>query len=98
MGEKRLKAGKILLLSVKIAIGASLAIYIAEYLQLEYAASAGIITLLSVLTTKWGNTETFSSAYSYISHNCSRMLADSSVRPGRLDRIWNFSFFHGRAL
>lgn len=45
MGEKRLKAGKILLLSVKIAIGASLAIYIAEYLQLEYAASAGIITL-----------------------------------------------------
>ena len=30
MGEKRLKAGKILLLSVKIAIGASLAIYIAE--------------------------------------------------------------------
>ena len=54
MGEKRLKAGKILLLSVKIAIGASLAIYIAEYLQLEYAASAGIITLLSVLTTKWG--------------------------------------------
>lgn len=54
MGEKRLKAGKILLLSVKIAIGASLAIYIAEYLQLEYAASAGIITFLSVLTTKWG--------------------------------------------
>ena len=54
MGEKRLKAEKILLLSVKIAIGASLAIYIAEYLRLENAASAGIITLLSVLTTKWG--------------------------------------------
>ena len=54
MGEKRLKAEKILMLSVKIAIGASLAIYIAEYLRLENAASAGIITLLSVLTTKWG--------------------------------------------
>ena len=54
MGEKRLKAEKLLLLSVKIAVGASLAIYIAEYLRLENAASAGIITLLSVLTTKWG--------------------------------------------
>lgn len=54
MREVKLKAEKLLLLSVKIAVGASLAIYIAEYLQLEYAASAGIITLLSVLTTKWG--------------------------------------------
>ena len=115
MGEKRLKAGKILLLSVKIAIGASLAIYIAEYLQLEYAASAGIITLLSVLTTKWGTlklsllrilTFLITAAGCWLILQYVRgdwigfgiFLADSSVRPGRLDRIWNFSFFHGRAL
>lgn len=54
MNEKRLKAGKIFLVSVKIGIGASLAIYIAERLQLQYYASAGIIALLSILTTKWG--------------------------------------------
>ncbi len=54
MREKKLKVEKLLLLSVKIAVGASLAIYIAEYFRLENAASAGIITLLSVLTTKWG--------------------------------------------
>lgn len=54
MNEKKLKAGKIFLVSVKIGIGASLAIYIAERLQLQYYASAGIIALLSILTTKWG--------------------------------------------
>lgn len=54
MREKRLKAEKLLLLTVKISIGASLAVYLAEYLRLENPASAGIITLLSVLTTKWG--------------------------------------------
>lgn len=45
-----------LLLSAKIGIGASVAIYIAQLLHLEYATSAGIITLLTVVTTKW---ETF---------------------------------------
>lgn len=54
MNEKKLKAEKIFLVSVKIGIGASLAIYIAERLQLQYYASAGIIALLSILTTKWG--------------------------------------------
>lgn len=54
MNEKKLKARKIFLVSVKIGIGASLAIYIAERLQLQYYASAGIIALLSILTTKWG--------------------------------------------
>ena len=52
----KLKIKKILLLSAKIGIGASVAIYIAQLLHLEYATSAGIITLLTVVTTKW---ETF---------------------------------------
>lgn len=54
MSEKtKLKFRKMLLLSAKIAIGSSVAIYIAELLHLQYAASAGIITLLTVVTTKW---------------------------------------------
>lgn len=43
-----------LLLAGKIAIGSSLAIYTAEFLQLQYASSAGIVTLLTVVTTKKG--------------------------------------------
>ena len=57
MSEKlKFKLGKILLLSAKIGIGASVAIYSAELLHLQYATSAGIITLLTLITTRW---ETF---------------------------------------
>ena len=45
--------GKLLLPTIKIAIGSSAAICIAEALHLEYASSAGIIALLTILTTKW---------------------------------------------
>lgn len=44
---------KILLLTAKIATGSSTAIYIAQELHLEYAISAGTITLLTLLATKW---------------------------------------------
>lgn len=44
---------KIILLSLKIGIGSSLALYIAEYLGLDYAVSAGTITLLTLMTSKW---------------------------------------------
>lgn len=47
------KTSKMLLLAAKIGVGASIAIYIAQSLQLEYATSAGIITLLTLVTTKW---------------------------------------------
>lgn len=47
------KRRKILLLAVKIAIGSSAAIYIAQFLGLEYAISSGTITLLTLMTTKW---------------------------------------------
>ena len=50
------KLRKMALLSAKIAVGSSLAIYIAQFLELQYATSAGIITLLTLITTKW---ETF---------------------------------------
>lgn len=54
MNEKqRFKIRKLLLLSAKIGVGASGAIFIAQTLNLEYATSAGIITLLTLITTKW---------------------------------------------
>ena len=51
--KEKLKIRKMLLLAAKIGIGSSVAIYIAQLLNLEYATSAGIITLLTVITTKW---------------------------------------------
>ena len=54
MNEKiRFKITKMLLLAAKIGVGASVAIYLADLLQLQYHTSAGIITLLTLITTKW---------------------------------------------
>ena len=44
---------KILLLSLKIGIGGSAAIYIAQFLQLDHAISAGTVTLLTLMASKW---------------------------------------------
>lgn len=44
---------KILIQALKLAIGSSAAMLIAQALQLENAASAGIIALLTIVTTKW---------------------------------------------
>lgn len=40
-------------MSIKIAIGSCLSIYVATLLQLDFAISTGIVTLLTILTTKW---------------------------------------------
>ena len=45
---------KALILACKIAVGSSLSIYTANLLQLEYAAASGIVTLLTLVTTKKG--------------------------------------------
>ena len=47
------KYRKALLLAVKIGLGSSIAIYIAQALDLEYAVSAGTVTLLTLMTSKW---------------------------------------------
>lgn len=44
---------KRLLLAIKIAVGSAVAVYIAEALHLEYAVSAGTVTLLTLMGTKW---------------------------------------------
>lgn len=51
--NKRIKLRKLLLQAIKAAIGSSAAIYIAESLNLQFAASAGSIAFLTVITTKW---------------------------------------------
>ena len=48
--DKFKKAG---LLALKIGVGASVAICVAQALRLEYAVSAGTVTLLTLMTTKW---------------------------------------------
>lgn len=45
---------KMLMLAAKIAVGSSIAIYVADLLELQFSASAGITTLLTLITTKRG--------------------------------------------
>ena len=47
------KYGKTLLLAIKIGLGSSIAIYIAQALNLDNAVSAGTVTLLTLMTSKW---------------------------------------------
>ena len=47
------KYRKALMLAVKIGLGSSIAIFIAQTLNLEYAVSAGTVTLLTLMTSKW---------------------------------------------
>ena len=47
------KYRKTLLLAVKIGLGSSIAIYIAQTLDLANAVSAGTVTLLTLMTSKW---------------------------------------------
>lgn len=44
---------KLLFRTLKLAVGSSAAIWVAETLHLDYAASAGSIAFLTVVTTKW---------------------------------------------
>ena len=50
---KKKQQKKRVLQAIKIAVGSSAAIYVAEVLNLEYAISAGSIALLTLVTTKW---------------------------------------------
>lgn len=50
---KKKQQKKRILQAIKIAVGSSAAIYVAESLHLEYGISAGSIALLTIVTTKW---------------------------------------------
>lgn len=51
--KKKKEWKKLLLQAMKIAVGSSAAIWLAQSLGLQYAVSAGSITLLTLVTTKW---------------------------------------------
>ena len=53
-GFQNKKIRNMLLKAFKIGLGSSLAIYIATWMGLDYANTAGSIALLTVVTTKWG--------------------------------------------
>ena len=48
-----MKSKKIGMQALKIAIGSSLAIYIANLCGLKYSLAAGSVALLTMVTTKW---------------------------------------------
>ena len=49
----RIHTQKTLLLGTKIALGSTLAIFVARHLSLSHDVSAGTITMLTLMTTKW---------------------------------------------
>ncbi len=51
--DKDIRVRKTLITAIKISVGSCAAMYIAEAMDLEFAVSAGSITLLTLLTTKW---------------------------------------------
>ena len=78
------KTGKTLLMAVKIGIGSSIAIFIAQSLHLQYAVSAGTVALLTLMTSKL---ETFRLSLSrFITFGVTLALALLIVP--RLDNIW----------
>ena len=51
--KRKINMNKVIVQAIKMAIGGCLSIYIALLLNLEFAMSAGIITMLTIATTKW---------------------------------------------
>ena len=78
------KYRKNLLLAVKIGIGSSIAIFIAQSLHLEYAASAGTVALLTLMTSKL---ETFRLSISRFA-TFGVTLALSLLVVSHVDNIW----------
>lgn len=82
--KKLRKYGKYLLQAVKIGIGSSIAIYIAQSLDLNYAVSAGTVTLLTLMTSKL---ETFRLSLSrFLTFGVTLVLALLVV--SHIDNVW----------
>ena len=82
--NKKKEWKKLLMRAVKIAVGSSAAIYIAQHLEVENAASAGTITLLTLVTTKWETVKL--SFYRLITYAISVVLAALTI--GMLSSEW----------
>lgn len=59
MTHQSLKRKKLFIKAFKIAVGSVAAILIATWLNLEFASAAGIIALLSIVSTKWDTLKLF---------------------------------------
>lgn len=68
-----LKWKKAFLQAVKIAVGSSFAVFVAETFHLQFAASARTVTLLTIVTTKWETIKL--SLYRILSFGVSVVLA-----------------------
>lgn len=51
--SKKIRIRQWFIIAAKIAVGSSAAILIADLLSLDHSASAGIVALLTLMTTKW---------------------------------------------
>lgn len=76
---------KIFWQAVKIAVGSSFAVFLAGALQLQFAASAGSITLLTIVTTKWETIKL--SLYRVLSFGVSVILAGILFQTIRLEWV-----------
>ncbi|MDE6590347.1 MAG: hypothetical protein K2K53_08430 [Oscillospiraceae bacterium] len=78
------KYRKTLLLALKIGAGTSIAIYIAQALELEYAVSAGTVTLLTLMMSKWA---TVKLSVARLATFCVTILLASVMFP-YIDSMW----------
>lgn len=51
--ERKSRIKRTFITALKISVGSCMAMYIAELMNLDFAVSAGSVTLLTILTTKW---------------------------------------------
>ena len=79
--EKYLKT---LLLAVKIGVGSSIAVFLARTLQLDYAVSAGTVTLLTLMTSRW---ETMRLSFARIATFATTILVSGLVFT-HIDSMW----------
>lgn len=70
---------KIILLSLKIGIGSSLSLYTAQKLGLNYAVSAGTITLLSLMNSKWETIRLSGSRIASFNNSTCRMVLFTNI-------------------
>lgn len=83
---------KIILLSLKIGIGSSLSLYTAQELGLNYAVSAGTVTLLSLMNSKWETIRLSGSRIASFLFNNSTCRMDLIYQYKQyVDSLWNIA-------
>ena len=92
----KMKAGKYLAVALKTAIGSCIAILAAEQFHLEFASSAGIIALLTLINTRW-DTLRLSGVRLVSLFFCCRASGLDDLQPYEpgMDHIWCVCIFTG---